>query len=152
MNSSPSTEASTLADLSARLTEVESIDTQVRDLEERIKTLKKRRDYLEKLCVEDMTTSGADGLRVAGRTWRVSWEHSVSATAATRDDLLEAAEAFGISRDDITTVNTARLKALIKELAEAQGKDIRQPWTAGTPLEGIAGEYVAPRLRFATTG
>lgn len=152
MNSSPFTETSTPADLSARLAEVASIDAEIKALDEQVSRLKKKRDHLEKLCVEDLTTSGIDGIKVAGRTWRVSWEHSMSATAATRDQIIAAAQEFGIDPESITQINTARLKALVKEIAESQGKDVREKWTAGTALGEVAGEYVAPRLRFTTTG
>ena len=152
MNSSPFTETSTPADLSARLTEVTTLDAEIKALEDQVAKLKKKREHLERLCVEDLTISGIDGIKVAGRTWRVSWEHSLSATAANRDQLIAAAQEFGIDPESITQINTARLKAIIKEIAESQGKDVREKWTTGTALEGLAGEYVAPRLRFVTTG
>ena len=70
-------------------------------------------------------------------------------------DIIKAMKKMGLDKetlDSLTTINTARLKAILKEEAERRGIDIRQPWSAGTPLEGKAGEYVAPRLRFTTSG
>ena len=152
MNSSASTETSTLADLSDRLTEVQSISDEIDGLEEQIKALKKRRTHLESLCVEDLLTSKTERIGAAGRMWRVDWEHSMSSTEARKEDLIAAAEAYGIPPDAITQVNTQKLKSLIKEIAEKQGRDVREAWTAGTALEGLAGEYVAPRLRSVKAG
>ena len=152
MNSSASTETSTLADLSDRLTEVQSISDEIDGLEEQIKTLKKRRTHLESLCVEDLLTSKTERIGAAGRMWRIDWEHSMSSTEARKEDLIAAAQAYGIPPDAITQVNTSKLKSLIKEIAEKQGRDVREKWTAGTALEGLAGEYVAPRLRSVKAG
>jgi len=152
MNSSASTETSTLADLSDRLTEVQTLSDSIEGLEEQIKALKKRRDHLESLCVEDLLTSKTERIGAAGRLWRVEWTHSISATEAKKEDLLAAAKALGIDADSITQVNTTKLKTIVKELAENQGRDVREKWTAGTPLEGLAGEYVAPRLRSVKAG
>jgi SMC interacting uncharacterized protein involved in chromosome segregation len=152
MNSSPSTETSTLADLSDRLTEVQSISNEIDGLEEQIKALEKRRTHLESLCVEDLLTSKTERIGAAGRMWRVDWEHSMSSIEARKEDLIAAAEAYGIPPDAITQVNTQKLKSLIKEIAEKQGRDVREKWTAGTALEGLAGEYVAPRLRSVKAG
>lgn len=152
MNSSPSTETSTLADLSSRLTEVQSLSDEIDGLEEQIKTLKKRRDHLESLCVEDLLTSKTERIGAAGRMWRVEWTHSMSSTEARKEDLIAAAKKLGIDADAITQVNVQKLKTIVKELAENQGRDVREKWTAGTPLEGLAGEYVAPRLRSVKAG
>lgn len=152
MNSSASTETSTLADLSDRLTEVQSISDEIEGLEEQVKALKKRRDHLESLCVEDLLTSKTERIGAAGRMWRVEWTHSMSSTEARKEDLIAAAKALGIDADSITQVNVAKLKTIVKELAENQGRDVREKWTTGTPLEGLAGEYVAPRLRSVKAG
>ena len=152
MNSSASTETSTLADLNDRLAEIQAIDNTVDGLEKQIKALKKRRTHLESLCVEDLLASNTDRIGAAGRMWRVDWEHSMSSTEVRKEDLIAAAEAYGIPVDAITQVNTAKLKSMVKEIAENQGRDVREKWTDGTALEGLAGEYVAPRLRSVKAG
>lgn len=152
MNSSPFTETSTPADLSARLAEIKDLDEQIKSLDEQKKTLERKRDYLEKLVVEDMTTGQIDGMKVAGRSWRIEWTHSMSAAEGVKNDVIEALAKMGIDTSTVTQINTARLKAILKEDAERRGIDIRQSWIAGTPLEGKAGEFVAPRLRFTTAG
>jgi hypothetical protein len=131
---------------------VQSISDEIDGLEEQIKTLKKRRTHLESLCVEDLLTSKTERIGAAGRMWRIDWEHSMSSTEARKEDLIAAAQAYGIPPDAITQVNTSKLKSLIKEIAEKQGRDVREKWTAGTALEGLAGEYVAPRLRSVKAG
>jgi hypothetical protein len=61
--------------------------------------------------------------------------------------VMRAAKAAGFA-EAIATVNTARLKSLLKELAA--GKDARSPYSDGTPFEGLLSEHVAPRLRHVT--
>lgn len=155
MHSSPTTETSTTAALSERLAEIKRIDDELDSLKKQTTDLEKKRNYLERICVEDMTVGKLDGVRAAGRSWRIEWTHSLSATAAGKQDIIKAMKKMGLDKetlDSLTTINTARLKAILKEEAERRGIDIRQPWSAGTPLEGKAGEYVAPRLRFTTSG
>lgn len=152
MNSFPSTETSTLAELQERIQEIVALDEKIASLEEETKSLKKRRDSVERLVVEDMATANVKNLGVAGRSWRIEWTHSMSTTEATKQSVMDALRDCGVDPDSVIQINAARLKAIAKELAEARGADPRQPWTAGTPLEGIAGEYVAPRLRSTKTG
>lgn len=133
------------------LSEVTEIDRQIKEKEEEIKQLGKRRDVLANLAVEEMTAGRLDGVRAAGRSWRIEWEHSVSATAANTDDVLAAARAVG-KGDTLLSVNTSRLKSLLKELAAAAGKDARQPWAEGTAFAGLVSEYVRPVLRHLTVG
>ena len=149
MNSSLDTgNASTLGPMLGEITE---IDGKIKALEAEIKELGKRRDALAALAVEEMAAGRLDGVRAAGRSWRIEWEHSVSATAANTDDVLAAARAVG-KGDTLLSVNTSRLKSLLKELAAAAGKDARQPWAEGTAFAGLVSEYVRPVLRHLTVG
>jgi hypothetical protein len=133
------------------LAEITDLDKQIKELDAQAETLKKRRTHLEKLAVEEMQTQRLDGVRVAGRSWRVEWEHSCSVTEGTKDAVMEAAKKAGCLAQ-LTSVNTARLKAVLKEQAKEAGRDASQPWSAGTPFEGLVGEYVAPRLRHVSVG
>ena len=135
--------------LSSALEQIAAIDREVDDAERRIKELKARRDALASVAVEEMTAGRLDGVRVAGRSWRVEWEHSVSAAASNTDDVLAAARALG-KGDALLSVNTSRLKSLLKELATAAGRDARRPWAEGTPFDGLVSEYVRPVLRHLT--
>jgi hypothetical protein len=142
-----------LADITLQpvLAEITELDKQIKELDGQIETLKKRRTHLERWAVEEMQTQRLDGVRVAGRSWRVEWEHSCSVTDGTKEAVMEAATKAGCL-EQLTSVNTARLKAVLKEQAQAAGRDASQPWSAGTPFEGLVGEYVAPRLRHVSVG
>jgi hypothetical protein len=140
-----------ISPLSNALEQITGIDREVDALELRIKELKKRRDSLASLAVEEMTAGRLDGVKVAGRSWRIEWDHSMSCNADKQDALLAAARAAG-QGDALVSVNTSRLKSLLKEMAKAAGRDASQPWAAGTPYEGLVGEYVRPVLRHLTVG
>jgi hypothetical protein len=135
--------------LSSALEKIAQIDREIDAAELTVKELKKKREVLAEVAVDEMTAGRLDGVRVAGRSWRVEWDHSVSATAENQDDILAAARAAGMEAQ-LVGVNTTRLKGLLKELHKAAGKDARQPWAEGTPFAGIVSEYVRPVLRHLT--
>ena len=137
--------------LSSSLEQITEIDRQIGVAEMEIKELKKRRDALSEVAVEELLAGKLDGVRVAGRSWRIEWEHSVSATGEKQDAILAAARDAGLE-EQLVSVNTARLKALLKEMSKESGRDARQPWADGTPFAGIVSEYVRPVLRHLTTG
>jgi hypothetical protein len=145
------THTATDSPLSSSLEQIAEIDRQIGTAELEIKELKKRRDALAEVAVEEMMTGRLDGVRVAGRSWRIEWEHSVSATGEKQDAILAAARDAGLE-EQLVSVNTARLKALLKEMSKESGRDARQPWADGTPFAGIVSEYVRPVLRHLTTG
>lgn len=151
MESSNPTETDTASPLSSALEQIAAIDREVAEMELKVKELNKRRDSLAGVAVEEMTAGRLDGVRVAGRSWRVEWEHSISATAANTDDVIAAAKTVG-KGDALLSVNTSRLKSLLKELAKEAGRDARQPWADGTPFAGLVSEYVRPVLRHLTVG
>lgn len=135
--------------LHAALAEISEIDKQLVVLNDQIDKLKERRDSLEAIAVEELTTQRLDGVKTAGRNWRVEWTHSFSAPEARKEAVMEAAKKAGLL-DAVTTVNTARLKTLLTEKAKEAGMDPRQPYSAGTEFEGLVGEYVRPVLRHLT--
>ncbi len=137
--------------LSNVLEQITAIDREIDLAEMRVKELKKRRDALANVAVEEMTGGRLDGVRVAGRSWRVEWEHRVSASGEHQDEVLEAARKAGLAKG-LVSVNTSRLKTLLKEMARDSGRDPREPWAEGTPFAGIVSEYVQPVLRHITTG
>ena len=149
----PSVQATELDNtpLSTALEQISQIDREIDEVELAVKTLKKRRESLANIAVEEMTAGRLDGVRVAGRSWRVEWDHSVSATAEKQDAILAAAREAGIEAQ-LVGVNTTRLKSLLKEMSKAAGKDARDPWADGTPFAGIVSEYVRPVLRHVTVG
>jgi len=137
--------------LTDALAEIAAIDKKVASLNCEIDGLKERREELEGIAVKAMTESRLDGVKVAGRSWRIEHDHYFSVPAERRDLVLRAAKAAGID-DALITVNTARLKALLKEQSKGADRDPRQAYSDGTPFEGLVGEYVAPKLRHVTVG
>ena len=105
--------------------------------------MKARRTRLEEIAVEEMIAGGLDGVKVSGRSWRVEDSHHLSVAMDRRDEVLEAARDMGLDVDVLTQVNTARLKAMLKEKATEAGKAL----SSGTPLEGVVSEFVVSRLR-----
>lgn len=137
--------------LSTVLAEISAIDKDIESSELRVKELKKRRDALERIAIEELTTQRLDRVRVAGRTWRVEYDHHVSVLKDRQQSLMEAAKALGWQEAIVSvSVNSNRLKGLLKERAVAAGKDASAPYSEGTPLAEIVSEYVVPRLRHLT--
>ena len=139
------------AALQSALSEITKTDKEIKELSDRIDWLKKRREHFEQVAVEEMQTQRLDGVRAAGRSWRIEWNHSFSAPEARKEAVMEAARRAGLL-DAVTSVNTARLKALLTERAKEAGMDASQPYSAGTEFDGLVGEYVAPKLRHVTVG
>jgi hypothetical protein len=137
--------------LSTALEKISLIDREIDVAELAVKELKKRRESLAEIAVEEMTAGRLDGVRVAGRSWRVEWDHSVSATAENKDAVLAAARAAGMEKQ-LIGVNTSQLKSVLKEMSKAAGKDAREPWADGTAFAGLVSEYVRPVLRHVTVG
>jgi|LakMenEpi03Aug12_release.lakeMendotaPanAssembly.Ray.scaffolds.fasta_scaffold577109_2 hypothetical protein len=137
--------------LSGLLEEISSLDKQIGTLSAQVDDMKKRRANLETLAVEEMTTQRLDGVRVAGRSWRVEESLHLSVPKDRRDAVLEAARAAGIE-DAITTVATTTLKAWLVERAKEAGREAGSPFAAGTPFDGLVGEYTEMKLRHVTVG
>ena len=137
--------------LSTALEKISLLDREIDGAELVVKELKKKRDVLANIAVEEMTAGRLDGVRVAGRSWRVEWDHSVSATADNKDAVLAAARAAGMEAQ-LIGVNTSQLKSVLKEMHKAAGKDAREPWADGTAFAGLVSEFVRPVLRHVTVG
>lgn len=137
--------------LQQSLAEISEIDRKVAELNDQIDKLKERRGKLEEIAVEEMTTQRLDGVKAAGRSWRIEWTHSFSAPEARKEAVMEAARRAGLL-DEVTSVNTSRLKSLLAERAKDAGTDPRALFSEGTEFEGLVGEFVAPKLRHLTVG
>lgn len=138
--------------LQEALAEIAAIDKKVAQLNGEVDGLKERREQLERIAVKAMTDARLDGVKVAGRSWRIEHDHHFSVPADRRDLVMRAAKAAGIPEDALVMVNTARLKTILKEQAKDRDADPRQSYSDGTPFEGLVGEYVAPKLRHLTVG
>lgn len=152
MNSSQATPGD--SSLSPVLAEITELDRKIAGLNKDVDDLKARRDALEKIAVEEMMTARLDGVRVAGRSWRIEWTHSCSVPEARKAAVIEAAKK--LNKPDLvealTQVNTARLKSVLKEMAAEAGRSGSDLHSAGTVFEGLVGEFVQPKLRHLTVG
>ena len=133
--------------LAATLEEITDLDKRLDELGVEIKRIKARRSRLEDLAVEEFKATRMEGVRVAGRTWRIETDHHLSVSFDKRDEVLAACQELGLDTNVLTTVNTAKLKAMLKEAAQEAGKDSSLPFSQGTALEGICGEFTRIRLR-----
>lgn len=138
-------------ELSSLLEKITQLDKTIGTLSAQTDELKRQRADLEGLAVEEMKTQRLDGVRVAGRSWRVEESLHLSVPKDRRDAVLEAARAIGIE-DAITTVATPTLKAWLVERAKEAGREAGRPFTSGTPFEGVVGEFVEMKLRHVTVG
>ena len=104
--------------LSTALEKISQIDREIDVAELAVKELKKKRDVLANIAVEEMTAGRLDGVRVAGRSWRVEWDHSVSATADNKDAVLAAARAAGMKEYLTKPVRREVLQTLLEQYAD----------------------------------
>lgn len=141
--------SSTGTELQSALADIAEIDKEIAQVSDTLDRLKKRRNSLEAIAVEEMTTQRLEGVKVAGRSWRIEWQHLFSAPEARKDAVMEAARKAGLL-DKVTTISTTRLKALLTERAKEAGTDARQPYSEGTEFAGVVGEHVRPVLRHRT--
>jgi hypothetical protein len=130
---------------------VTELDKQIGTLSAQVEELQRQRAQIEGLAVEEMRSQRLDGVRVAGRSWRVEEALRLSVPKERRDAVLEAARAAGIE-DAITTVATPTLKSWLVERAKEAGREAGRPFSAGTPFEGLVGEFVELKLRHLTVG
>lgn len=147
MASSASSSRDTLV---STLERIETIDSEIDALEMKVKELKKLREPLESLALEEMAAARMErGVPAGARTWRVEWEHSFSVAKDRLPQVMDVLRAEG-ALDALLTVNTSTLKAWLKDRAKDAGKDARTPFAEGTPFDGIVGEFVRPVLRHTT--
>ena len=151
MSLTESLTASEAGGLSQLLTEINEIDKQLDDMAAEEKRLKKKREYLAGLAVDEMQTSRLDGVKVAGRSWRIELDHSMSVLKENRQAAIEVAERLGMA-EELVTISTGTLKSYLREKAKAAGRPADQDWASGTEFDGLVSEYVRPVLRHLTTG
>lgn len=135
--------------LSSALERITEIDARIKELDASVKELKAQRAHYEGVAIEEMSNGRLDGVKVAGRSWRVETEHSISIPSAVKAEVVEAANRAGL--DDMLTIPTTSLKAYLRELAKDRGGDPKSPWADGTVFAGLVGEYIRPVLRYASS-
>jgi len=131
------------------LEKVAQMDGEIKQASDALASLKATREQYAARAVEEMQLAQVDGVKVAGRSWRVAYDHFASVPKDKQEELLEAAKSIGLL-DAVRGVNTAGLKSLLKEMAA--GRDGRELHSKGTVFEGLVSEYVQPTLRHVTTG
>jgi hypothetical protein len=146
----PSSTVTEVAPLQRALAEISELDAKIKVLNDQIDELKERRGHYEGVAVEEMLTQRLDGVKAAGRSWRIEYAHRFSAPEARKEAVMEAARSAGLL-DKVTQINTARLKAELTERAKEAGTDSRRLYSDGTEFEGLVGEYVQPVLRHVTS-
>ena len=127
--------------LSATLERVAALYDERDAAEKVVKDIKKRLEQAESLAVEQLAASGLDGVRAAGKAWYLRDFYSVSIPADRKADAVRVANENGL--EDYVSVNTASLKAWLKEQNEERGGETL---AAGTPFDGIVSEYHETRL------
>ena len=138
-------------ELASVLEQIKELDLKIGELSGQVDDLKKNRATLEKWAIAAFQSSGLDGVRAAGRNWRLEESLHLSVSKDRRDAVLDAARAAGIE-DMVTTVATTTLKAWLVERAKEAGREAGTPFAAGTPFEGIVGEFVEQKLRHVSVG
>lgn len=139
--------------LQSVLAEIAALDKKIAEMNGEVDNLQTRRGVLEKLAIEEFQTQRLEGVKCAGRSWRIEWSHSCSVPEARKAAVIEAAKKLGKPElvDALTQVNTSRLKSILREMAGDAGKGSALH-SAGTVFEGLVGEFVQPKLRHLTVG
>ena len=110
---------------------------EIKKASDALASLKATREQYAAKAVEEMQLARVDGVKVAGRSWRVAYDHFASVPKDKQEELLEAAASIGLL-DAVRGVNTAGLKSLLREMAA--GRDARELHSAGTVCEGLVSE------------
>lgn len=144
VDSEPTADAS-LSKLLERVAEAQAAKARV---EADLKKANEELRQLENLAVEQLALSGLDGVRAAGKSWRLREFFAVNVPAANRDKVLAAARTVC---PEIVSVNTASLKSWLNEERKRRG-DTGESLAAGTPFDGLVSEFREVRLAHLTVG
>lgn len=132
--------------LSTVLEKVSELIAEKDRLEAEVSRVKKALRDMEQLAVEQLSMSGLDGVRAAGKSWYVREFIGLSVPKENRERVVAAARDAGL--DEFIAVNTSSLKTWLKEQRGdgAEGSDL----AAGTPFDGLLSEYREVRLSHIT--
>lgn len=109
------------------------------------KRVGKELDELEQMAVEELSLSGLDGVRAAGKSWFTREWFSVSIPPEHKDQVVEIAKT---ECPEYIGVNTSSLKSWLMERRQAGGETLAD----GTPFAGLVREYREVRLSHRTLG
>lgn len=136
----------TLSKLLERVTALQAEKDRLADETTRVnKELKE----LEQLAVEQLSLSGLDGVRAAGKSWFLREFFSVSIPSGSREDVVAVAKE---ACPEMISVNTSSLKAWLVEERKRRGGDETTGLADGTPFAGLISEYREVRLSHRTVG
>lgn len=127
--------------LAASLERVADLYAEKEQIEAELKQVKQLIATAENLAVEQLSASGLDGVRAAGKAWYLRDFWSVSIKPESKREVVAAAKQNGL--EDFVTVNTASLKSWLVERHNECGGD---SLAAGTPFDGMVSEYHETRL------
>lgn len=130
--------------LSKHLEYIAELRIQKDELQKELNKVKDDLREAEELAGELLLASGLQKVTSCGRTWWTSEQLHVSVPKEYRDQILEAAGKEGL-RDELTSVNTATLKAWLLERAKDNDLSLEDA-AEGTAFSGLVNGYVARRL------
>jgi hypothetical protein len=104
---------------------------------------------IERLAVEQLASSGLDGVRAAGKSWYLRDFWSVTIPASNKEAAVEAAKAAGL--DDYISVNSSSLKSWLVDRFKQNGSK-GESLASGTPFDGVISEYHERKLSRQTQG
>lgn len=135
--------------LSALLEQIAEVQAERDRIEAEAKAVSKRLKQLEGLAVEQLSLSGLDGVRAAGKSWFLREFFSVSIPTENKERVLEIASD---ACPELVSVNTASLKSWLME--ERRNVDGEAPagLADGTPFAGLISEYREVRLSHRSLG
>lgn len=130
--------------LATQFAQVKKLKEKKDKLQQELSQVKTELRESEELAGELLLASGLTKVSCDGRTWWTSEQLHVSVTKDQRDGILEAAGKEGL-KDELTTVNTATLKAWLVE----RSKELEVPLSEaaeGTAFQGLVAGYVSRKL------
>jgi len=134
--------------LSSLLERVAALQAEKDRIAVEAKKVNRELEELEQLAVEQLSLSGLDGVRAAGKSWGTREFFSVSIPDENKDKVLAAAKAVC---PEYIGVNTASLKSwLMERRRDANGE--ADGLAAGTPFDGLIREYREVRLSHRAVG
>jgi len=135
--------------LSALLEKIAEAQAEKERIESQLKAVGKRMRELESLAVEQLSLSGLDGVRAAGKSWFVREFFSVSVPEEHKDKVLDVAKT---ACPEYIGVNTASLKSWLMERRREVEGEAPASLADGTPFEGLISEFREMRLSHRTLG
>ena len=134
--------------LSAMLERIAELQAEKKRLEAETSKVSAALRDAESLAVEQLSASGLDGVRAAGKSWFVREFFAVSVPEENKDKVLAAAKT---ACPEYIGVNTASLKSWLME-RRRDGGTTDGGLADGTPFAGLISEFREMRLSHRTLG